>query len=315
MPRPSTSVAMRTAVLPVVLAAFAAGCSKPSTAPTADAAAPSPVAQPVDAGAAEARPEPEPAPKAPADGSTATGAAKPALAVDLTAMGPGEWHATATDLPAVTEDGAKVALFVQKEDGERAYPNHGVVVLKVEDLPDPWPASLASKVDKELTLLAGDEIDKAESAPNASGTTLPAYKKKVEERVAQIHEVLGKDAWQKLPWQSPSSSAMIALESSKAVPLPPLVAGGVQAALADGRLTIKEAVSGKVLVDADAKALSIKPPKPTSGPGTCDLVPYLKQLAADASRRVLVLTVGQRSPSGDTGCFAVARTVAYRWKP
>ena len=171
---------------------------------------------------------------------------------------------------------------------------------------------LAAKVEQARPVLLGDEIDKAESATGASDTTLPAYKKKVESRVVD-QRAPGQGGVAEAPWQRPSATAMFALEA-KGAPLPPLAAGGVQAAIADGRLTLKEAATGRAIADIDAKGLEVKPPK-TAGAEKCELVPYVRELAVDASRRVFVLTVGQISPSGDPVCFAGARTVAYRWKP
>jgi len=288
--------------LQILFAVAVAACSKqPASSTTTATSAPPSAATVASAPVVDAGPPPvaESVPAEPPSESTAVGPVKPKLTLDVSSMGPGEWKATAEGLPAISEDGAHVALFWPKEDGARGYPSHGLLLLGAAD----------AKVEKDQVILVADEINKAESAKGASDTTLPAYKKKAAERLEEANKLLDKSTWQKLPWQAVPPSALNAGGT-----LPALKAAGFEGKLAAGKLIISDP-AGKVALEKDTKAFQVKGSAGQPGAGPCKLEPYLKLLAADKDKRVVVTSIGQLAISGGDTCFGVTKTVVYRLKP
>jgi hypothetical protein len=240
-------------------------------------------------------------------GSTETGPVTPKLQLDFSAMGPGEWRVTAEGLPAVSDDGKVVALFLSKEDGARGYPNAGLLVKDVD----------TDKPVKELLVLVADEIYKAESAPNASGTTLPALQKTANDRLADAQKTLAAHSWLRMPWQmapAPTEADMKRAAADAGPPAPPPIhVSGLVAQLASDRLVVKDS-AGKSVVDEDAHAWRLKPKAQGKGMAPCAFEPALAEVAADPAHHVVVVHVIQMITSGGDGCSAVGAYHAYRLK-
>jgi hypothetical protein len=212
-------------------------------------------------------------------------------------MGPGEWRVVVFGLPAVSADGKLVAYVADKHDGMRGYANQALVVRAID----------GEKVEKEIKLLEPDELNKAESAPNASATTLPAFKKKAQGKVDESAAYLAKSSWIALARPAPSkASASVDAAAPRAV-----VAAGIAFELADGRLRAKNG-AGKSMLDQDAKAWAAKGYTPAPGMGACKFEARLSDAAADAEKKVGFVRVEQSVVAGGDSCNADPVFHVYR---
>jgi hypothetical protein len=281
------------------------GCSKqgssqnPPAASTSTGASTATVTTPSASAVASAAPTAtvpeEPAP--PADPVAPPGPVTPKLTLDTSAMGPGEWHVKAFGLPAVSSDGKLVAYLADKHDGMRGYANQALVVRAID----------GEKVEKEIKLLEPNELNKAESAPNASGTTLPAFKTKAQGKVDESAAYLAKSSWIALARPAPSK---VVAGADAAAPHALSVAG-IAFELADGHLRAKDA-GGKALLDQDAKAWAAKGYTPGPGQGACKFEPRLNDAAADAEKKVAFVRVEQSVVAGGDSCNADPVFHVYR---
>ncbi len=204
-------------------------------------------------------------------------------------MGPGEWRVKLFGLPAVSTDGKLVAYVADKQDGMRGYANQALVVRVID----------GEKVEKEIKLLEPNELNKAESAPNASGTTLPAFKTKAQTKVDEATAYLAKSSWIALARPAPVKAAAVVDASAPRS----VVAAGVTFDLADGRLRAKDS-GGKAMLDQDAKTWAAKGYTPGAGQGACKFEARLSDAAADAEKKVAFVRIEQSVATGGDSCNA-----------
>jgi hypothetical protein len=221
-----------------------------------------------------------------ADPVAPPGPVTPKLTLDASAMGPGQWRVVVFGLPAVSSDGKLVGYVADKTDGMRGYANQVLVVKAVD----------GEKVEKEIKLLDASEINKAESAPNASGTTLPAIKKKTQGKLDDAAAYLAKSSW--IALARPASAHALA-------------AAGLGFELTDARLRAKNA-AGKSVLDQDAKSWAAKGYTPGQGQGACKFEPRLSDVAADADHKVAFVRVDQSVAAGGDSCNADPIFHVYR---
>jgi hypothetical protein len=212
-------------------------------------------------------------------------------------MGPGEWTVKAFGLPAVSSDGKMVAYVADRSDGMRGYASQSFVVRAVD----------GEKVEKEIKLLDANETNKAESAPNASGTTLPALKTKAQGKVDEAAAYLGKSSWIALARPAPAATKAGA-DGGGALGLS---AAGLAFVLSEGRLRAKDA-SAKSMLDQDAKAWSAKGYTPGAGQGACKFEARLSDVGVDVDKKVAYLRVEQSVSAGGDSCNADPVFHVYR---
>lgn len=279
------------------------GSSDPPSASTATTVSPaaSPGALAATASAAATAPTAAPTPTEtapPADPVAPPGAVTPKLTLDTSAMGPGEWRAKAFGLPAVTTDGKRVAYLADKQDGMRGYANQAIVVRAVDQ----------EKTEKEIKLLDGNEINKAESAPNASGTTLPAYKTRAQSRVDEATAYLAKSSWIALARPAPTK---VPLTFDAGGGPPPIVVSGITFELAGDRLRGKDS-AGTLLLDKDAKGFSAKGRELGMGQAPCRFHAMLHEADVDPERKIALVRLQQHVVSGGDSCNADEIVHLYR---
>ncbi|MDB4998200.1 MAG: hypothetical protein JWM74_5632 [Myxococcaceae bacterium] len=204
-------------------------------------------------------------------------------------MGPGEWRVKFFGLPAVSTDGKLVAYIADKHDGMRGYANQALIVRAVD----------GEKVEKEIKLLEPNELNKAESAPNASGTTLPAFKTKAQTKVDESTAYLAKSSWIALARPTPlKAAAAVDAAAPRSI-----VVAGITFDLADARLRAKGA-GGKAMLDQDAKTWAAKGYTPGPGQGACKFEARLGDVAVDAEKKVAFVRVEEAVVAGGDSCNA-----------
>ena len=278
------------------VAVFSTGCSKQgssqnppaaSTSTGTTSAVTSPSSSAVASAAPAATVPEEPTP--PADPVAPPGPVTPKLTLDTAAMSPGEWRVKFFGLPAVSTDGKLVAYVADKHDGMRGYANQALVVRAVD----------GEKVEKEIKLLEPNELNKAESAPNASGTTLPAFKTKAQTKVDESAAYLAKSSWIALARPAPAKT----VAAVDAAAPRSLIAAGITFDLADARLRAKDA-GGKAILDQDAKTWAAKGNTPGPGQGACKFEARLSDVAVDADKKVAFVRVEEAVAAGGDSCNA-----------
>ncbi|MEO7111717.1 MAG: hypothetical protein ABI183_14850, partial [Polyangiaceae bacterium] len=210
------------------------------------------------------------------------------------------WSASGVLLPAISQDGATVAILVQKEDGTRMYSNAALEVHNVAD----------DKVITSLPILVADDIVAAEGMPDAFHTTLPAYKTQAKARLDDANALLGKSKWTALRDQSGNPP------KGDAGPLP-LGAGDYYATLIKTgptlMLKVKNTVNAQAgFVDTDVSSMLVparKTPKPQKGNPMCRFTPFLAEVAF--SDRAAVIRIGQSVEGNVWGCFEPSQWKVY----
>lgn len=229
----------------------------------------------------------------------------PAVKLDVSNPSPRAWTVNADNLPAISVDGATVAILVQKEDGTRMYANATLEVRSVAD----------DKVVSSVAILEADPIVAAEGAADAFHTTIPAYKKGAQARADEANALLAKTRW-------------MALEDKVANPprgdagAAPVVEGGYLVQLRkDGKLSLVAARSADKdftapVLNVDASSFEIptrKPPTPQKGDPSCVFTPYIAETAVDAAHKVLLVRIAQTVQDNVWGCFEPSQWHVYRF--
>lgn len=231
----------------------------------------------------------------------------PVVKLDVSNPSPHEWTVDADNLPAIAVDGGTVAILVKKEDGTRMYSNATLEIRSVAD----------DKVVSSIAILEADPIVAAEGAPDAFHTTLPAYKKKAQEKTDEAAALLAKTKW-------------MALEDKAASPprgdagVAPVVLGGylVQLRKADkltlvvARAADKDLTAPVLNVDASSFVVPTrKPPTPQKGDPSCVFTPYVAETALDSAHKVLLVRIAQAVQDNVWGCFEPSQWHVYRFTP
>ncbi len=276
---------MRKALLLLVLVPL--GCSRrdadvtPVT-PPAPSTPPPPSAAPA--------PSTSSAPRAVKRGGPVT----PTVVLDTSDQSPGSWHVTTTGLPAVSADGARVAYLFSDHVGMREYASDMLVVRRVDgDAPE-----------RELRIFDPKEVAAAESAPNASGTTLPTLVKKLGARVDEATALLAKGSWIALDVVPPSGEAGKVAARAE----------GVEVGLDGAKLHAVHA-TGRSLLEVDAKGWGAKGFALGQGMAPCSFRPEISGAAVDLDRHVVFVTIDQFVVTGGDACNAVGAVHAFRLAP
>ena len=228
----------------------------------------------------------------------------PVIKLDVSNPSPRLWTVDTENLPAISVDGATVAILVQKEDGTRMYANATLEIRSVAD----------DKVLSSIAILEADPIVAAEGAPDAFHTTLPAYKKSAQAKADEAAALLAKTKW-------------AALEDKAANPphgdagAAPIVEGGylvqlrrdAKPTLVVARSADKDSTAPVLTADATAYVVPTrKPPTPQKGDPSCVFTPYIAEAAIDSTRKVLVVRVAQAVQDNVWGCSEPSQWHAYR---
>jgi hypothetical protein len=234
------------------------------------------------------------------------GPTAPRVTLDVANPSPRGWSASSDLLPAISDDGASVAIFVQKEDGTRMYPNAALEVHSVAD----------DKVLSSVSILDADAIVAAEGMPDAFDTTLPAYKKQAQAKIDEANALLGKTKWTALTHavgMAPPTSG------DAGAPIVPTAGYLVAFAKPAGKLTLIVANAPDKdlktpLLSQDGAAFVIaarKPPKPQKGNPMCKFTPFLGETAIDPVRHVLAARVAESVDGNVYGCFEPSQWHVY----
>jgi hypothetical protein len=225
------------------------------------------------------------------------GPTAPQITLDIANPSPHAWSASGVLLPAISQDGATIAILVQKEDGTRMYSNAALEVHNVAD----------DKVITSLPLLVADDIVAAEGMPDAFHTTLPAYKTQAKAKLDDANALLGKTKWTALtdgngnPPQADGGT-------------PPLKTGGDQVLLSQNgkALTLIVTSGTQVRLAQDVSTMLIaarKPPKPQKGNPTCRFAPYVAEAAVNSN--VVAARIAQSVADNVWGCFEPSQWHVY----
>jgi len=232
------------------------------------------------------------------------GPTAPRVTLDVTNRSPRGWSASSDLLPAISDDGATVAIFVRKEDGTRMYPNAALEVHNVAD----------DKVLSSVSLLDADAIVAAEGMPDAFDTTLPAYKKQANAKIDEANALLGKAKWTAL-----THAVGMAPSGDAGAPIVPTAGYLVAFTKPAGKLTLVVANApdkdlATPLLSQDGAAFVIaarKPPTPQKGNPMCKFTPFLGETAIDPVRHVLAARVAESVDGNVYGCFEPSQWHVY----
>jgi hypothetical protein len=263
---------------------FATACSKDSSG---DA---NPVVAPVDAALA----------------IVDAGPTGPRITLDVANPSPRAWSASGDLLPAISDDGASVAILVIKEDGTRMYPNAALEIRSVAD----------DKVQSSVSILEADAIVAAEDMPDAFDTTLPAYKKAAQAKLDEATALLAKTKWTALV----HAEGMAPTATGDAgAPIVPDAGFLVTLTKPAGKLTLVVAAAADKdlktpLLSQDGAPFVIAPrktPKPQKGNPMCKFTPYVGTTAIDATRHILAVRIAERVDGNVFGCFEPSQWHVY----
>jgi hypothetical protein len=225
------------------------------------------------------------------------GPTAPQIHLDLTNPSPHAWAASGDLLPAISEDGASVAILVQKEDGTRMYSNAALEVHNVAD----------DKITTSIPILVADDIVAAEGMPDAFHTTLPAYKTQAKARLDDANALLGKTKWSALtdrngnPPQPDGGAPALKVSSDQVL----LNQNGKS-------LTLIVTSGTNVLLNQDLSTMVIatrKPPKPQKGNPMCRFTPFIGEVAVNS--KVVVARIAQSVQGNVWGCFEPSQWHVY----
>jgi hypothetical protein len=225
------------------------------------------------------------------------GPTAPMVTLDVSNPSPHAWAVSGDLLPAISADGATVAILSLKEDGTRMYANAALEVHNVAD----------DKVLTSIPILVADDVVAAEGMPDAFHTTLPAYKTKAQGKADEANALLGKNKW-------------IALSDRNGNPpqpdggAPPIKVSSDQVLLnQNGKALTLIVTSGtQVLLNQDVSTMLIaarKPPKPQKGNPLCRFTPYVAEAAVNS--KVVVARIGQSVVGNVYGCFEPSQWHVY----
>jgi hypothetical protein len=207
------------------------------------------------------------------------------------AQDPYGWVLTAAGLPAVSADGRRAALIVDVSDGMRGYPGKDLVVVAVD----------TDKPAKRMRLLVPSEF--APPTPSAPAPDRDALAKKIRARLAAAEKELAKTAW-------------VSLAHIEAIWQPDVMrykwgsVAGLEVSLDGGRLHARDA-KGRALLDRDVSAWTAAS-YTIPGFTPCTFDAQLKALAADVTRRALVVVVTQVVVQGGDSCDGLDAAHALR---
>lgn len=241
------------------------------------------------------------------DAATAidAGPTQPELTLDVSNPSPHEWTVNVDRFPAVSDDGKTVALFVQKEDGTRHYPNAAVEVRTVAD----------DKIVASVSILEAEALVAAEDAPDAFHTTLPAYKKTAQAKADDAKALLAKTKWTAL-------HGKISNPPHGDAGAPPVLDGGFLIALRGtdklslqmARATDKDFASPLLNVDATAFQVPMRPPPtPQKGSPSCVFTPFVAETAVDGLHRVVLIRIAQAVKDNVWGCGEPSQWHVYSY--
>ncbi len=201
-------------------------------------------------------------------------------------------------LPAISADGKTVALFVQKEDGLRGFPNHGIAVVNVD----------TGKTVTEISVLIADEIGKA-------STQASDLKKRVAARLVRARSLLTREPWRGLEAWRAAEDGYGLHSADSGLPETTRTSATLAAteiSFAGRHLRAKDA-SGKTLLERAEKGWEIEPYK-AGQPGApmCRFEPYVDEIAVDQARTVLVVRVGQAEVAGGDSCNEQSQYFVFR---
>lgn len=228
------------------------------------------------------------------------GPTAPQITLDVSNPSPHAWAVSGDLLPAISQDGATVAILTTKEDGTRMYSNAAVEVHNVAD----------DKIIASVPILVADDIVAAEGMPDAFHTTLPAYKTQAKGRADDANSLLGKTKW-------------IALSDRNGGPpqgdagAPPVSSSGYQAKLTQAGKTlfldVTSAANAQVGgLHQDVSTMLIAPrktPKPQKGNPMCRFTPFIGEAAINS--KVVVVRIAQSVAGNVWGCFEPSQWHVY----
>lgn len=229
------------------------------------------------------------------------GPTAPQVTLDVSNPSPHAWAVNGDLLPAVSADGATVAILVLKEDGTRMYANAALEVHNVAD----------DKIISSLPILVADDVVAAEGMPDAFHTTLPAYKTAAAARASDANALLGKTKW--IPLTDRNGN-------------PPQPDGGAPAVSASGYQVVLSANGKKLSLDVtsassaanpgslhqDVSSMLIAPrktPKPQKGNPMCRFMPYVGEAAI--GKQVAAIRIAQSVQGNVWGCFEPSQWHVY----
>jgi hypothetical protein len=229
------------------------------------------------------------------------GPTAPQITLDVSNPSPHAWAVSGDLLPAISEDGATVAILAQKEDGTRMYSNAAVEIHNVAD----------DKIIASVPILVADDTVAAEGMPDAFHTTLPAYKTQAKAKADDANALLGKTKW-------------IALTDRNGNPpqgdagAPGVKTNGYQATLSqNGKklllnvMSVSNSQTGGPLIE-DVSTMLIAPrktPKPQKGNPMCRFTPYVAEAAV--TQKVAVVRIAQSVAGNVWGCFEPSQWHVY----
>jgi hypothetical protein len=204
----------------------------------------------------------------------------PSLQEETTGASVDQWKLVVKGLPALSEDGTRIAYVVNEQDGMRGYPNHKLVLKTVA----------TDAVEKKLVLFDANALDKAERAKK-----LDDERKKATTNVGAARDALAATKW-------------ISLAAATGARGKPFTGGELAVELSSAlKLSVTDK-AGKKLVDFDAKGWKARAAAP------CAFTPTLDGVWIAADKKVVAAGIVHMVTAGGDSCNLSDEVHVLAWK-